>query len=185
MFLSPRDPVFISFEGIDGSGKSTQARMLADVLRQRGQEVVEVREPGGTPLGEQIRQLLLDPQADILPRAELLLFSAARAQLVDQVILPALDRGAVAIADLMMFVTGGVSPDRTYLIDVDVTTAWKRRRDRKPDRMESGGEAYYRRIRAAYLEVAARHPERVVVIESTDGPAYPHAEVLRDFEQGC
>ena len=91
--------MFISFEGIDGSGKTTQARLLAEALRSRGHTVVEVREPGGTHLGEQVRSLLLDSSAAIDPRAELLLFSAARAQLVVEVIQPALDRGAIVIAD--------------------------------------------------------------------------------------
>lgn len=91
--------MFFSFEGIDGSGKSTQARLLADALRQRGYTVLEVREPGGTDLGEHIRALLLDSDSHIADRAELLLFSAARAQLVTEVIRPALSVGSIVIAD--------------------------------------------------------------------------------------
>ena len=91
--------MFISFEGLDGCGKTTQAGMLADALELEGREVVRVREPGGTPTGERIRELLLDPAARIGPAAEALLYAAARAQLVEDVIAPALARGSVVIAD--------------------------------------------------------------------------------------
>jgi len=185
---------FFSFEGIDGSGKSTQARRLADALRQREHEVVEVREPGGTDLGERIRSLLLDPENHIVGRAELLLFSAARAQLVDEVIAPALNRGAIVIADRFFdsssayqgagrglatpewltpfhsFVTAGLTPDRTYVIDLDVETAARRRGARDADRMERGGDAFYRRIREAYRQLAAVDTRRVLSLDG-DQPA--------------
>ena len=181
--------MFFSFEGIDGSGKSTQARLLAETLREAGREVVEVREPGGTDLGERVRSLLLDPDSDVDERAELLLFSAARAQLVARVIAPALERGAVVIADrffdsstayqgggrglaepewmeaLHTFATNGASPDRTYLIDVPLVTAARRRGERPADRMERGGDSFYYRVRSAYLSLAS-HP-RVLVLDGT------------------
>lgn len=202
--LSVFRPVFVSFEGIDGSGKSTQAQMLAEALRQHGREVVLIREPGGTDLGERIRSLLLDPEMEIDPRAELLLFSAARAQLVAHVIEPALARGAIVIADRFFdsstayqgagrgvastawldafhsFVTAGRSPDRTYLIDVDLETANERRGNRRADRMESGGGAFFQRVREAYLQLG--ESKRILVLDGTLPPDGLHRSVLADFE---
>lgn len=181
--------MFISFEGIDGSGKSTQAVRLAERLRAAGRRVVSVREPGGTPLGEQIRGLLLDPSGDVTPRAELLLFSAARAQLVERVIAPALAVGEVVIADRFSdsttayqgfgrevlapddmdafhsLVTGGLAPDLTLIVDVTLETARRRRAAVSADRMEAADDMFYARVREGYHAVARRHPERVVVID--------------------
>ena len=179
--------MFLSFEGIDGSGKSTQARLLAEALRGDGHEVVEVREPGGTSLGEAIRDLLLDPARQIDEQAELLLFSAARAQLVAEVIEPALERGTVVIADrfydsstayqgggrqladmnwmlsLHRFATKSRSPDRTYLIDVPISTGEQRRGERTQDRMEQGSSSFYQRVRDSYLSLSAS--DRVLVLD--------------------
>lgn len=188
----PSNGAFISFEGIDGSGKSTQAKLLAEALRAKGYDVVETREPGGTGLGERVRDLLLDPDADIEARAELLLFSSARAQLVADVIRPALERGMVVIADrffdsstayqgggrgivdlewieaLHHFTTGGLIPDRTYLVDLDSDTASKRLVHRAvPDRMEEEGASFLDRARAAYLSIAAADPKRVLRLDGT------------------
>ena len=195
---------FFSFEGIDGSGKSTQARRLAEALRLRGCEVIEVREPGGTDLGERIRALLLDPNAHITPRAELLLFSAARAQLVDDVVEPALNRGAVVIADRFYdsstayqgagrcladagwlssfhaFVTAGRQPDRTYLIDLDPEQAAERRNDRTADRMERGGDAFYTRVREAYLNLATDHPARLLLLDGQQPVDALYAAIISD-----
>ena len=199
--------MFVSFEGIDGSGKSTQARLLADTLRQRGRTVVETREPGGTGLGESIRSLLLDPDAHLVPRAELLLFSAARAQLVSTVVRPALAAGTVVIADRFFdsstayqgggrriaspawleahhaFVTGGLVPARTYLIDLDPAAAASRRGSRPKDRMEQGDGAYYGRIRIAYLALAALHSERIVTLDGTLPTDDLHRLVVEDFDE--
>ena len=201
--------MFFSFEGIDGSGKSTQARLLADALRERGYDVVEVREPGGTKLGEQIRLLLLDPETDVVPRAELLLFIAARAQLVDQVIAPALAEGAVVIADrfadssvayqgggrslssddhrtveiddLNDFATHMVSPRRTYLIDLPPSEAVIRRRGRSsPDRMEKDGSPFFERVRSEYRRLATAQPDRVHVLDGTDTAESLHGLILED-----
>jgi dTMP kinase len=196
--------MLITFEGIDGSGKSTQARRLAEGLEAEGRRVVRVREPGGTTLGERVRALLLDPEAAIAPVAELLLFSAARAQLADEVVRPALAAGAVVVADRFYdsstayqgggralfdaawldafhaHVTGGLAPDRTYLLDVPVEVALARRAGRADDRMEAGGAAFFARVRAAYLDVAARHPDRVVVLDGTRSPDALHAEIRAD-----
>jgi dTMP kinase len=196
--------VLVTFEGIDGSGKSTQARQLAATLRARGETVREVREPGGAVLPERIRALLLDPALTIADRAELLLFSAARAQLVDEVVRPALESGEIVLADRFYdsttayqgggrgladeawldrfheWVTGGLVPTRTYLVDVPLAVAASRRAGEAADRMEASGEAFYTRVRMAYLALAARHPERVVVLDGTLARDALHARILAD-----
>lgn len=197
--------MLITFEGIDGCGKSTQAERLAVALCAAGREVVRVREPGGTALGERVRTLLLDPGMRVAPVAELMLFSAARAQLVEEVVRPALAAGTVVVADrffdsttayqgggralfetdwLDAFharVTGGLVPDRTYILDVPLDVARARRAGRADDRMEAGGSDFFARVRAAYLGLAARHPERAVVLDGTRPPDDLHAEILRDI----
>ncbi|MEM6327661.1 MAG: dTMP kinase [Bacteroidota bacterium] len=198
--------MLITFEGIDGSGKSTQARRLASVLEDRGETVRLVREPGGADVAERIRALLLDPALAIADRAELLLFSAARAQLVDEVIRPATEAGTVVLADRFYdstaayqgggrgladeawldrfheWVTGGLVPDRTYLVDVPLAVAASRREGQVADRMEASGEAFYTRVRMAYLALAARHPERVVILDGTLSPDKIHVRILADLD---
>ena len=198
--------MLVTFEGIDGSGKSTQAERLAGALRARGRRVRRVREPGGADLPERVRALLLDPALHIADRAELLLFSAARAQLVDETIRPALGAGETVIADRFYdsttayqgggrgladpawladfhaFVTGGLVPDRTYLIDVPLAVAARRRAGARADRMEASGEAFYTRVRMAYLALAAREPERVVILDGTRDPDALHAHILTDLD---
>jgi dTMP kinase len=194
--------MLITFEGIDGSGKSTQASLLADALRGLGRDVRLVREPGGTALGERVRAVLLEQGAHVAPVAELMLFSAARAQLVDEVVRPALAGGAVVIADrfydsttayqgggrglfeadwlenLHGRVTGGLVPDVTFLLDVPVDVAVGRRADRSTDRMEGGGPAFFERVRAAYLRLAGRHTDRIVLLDGTRPPAELQADIF-------
>lgn len=194
--------MLISFEGIDGSGKSSQAKILSQSLRERGYTVVEVREPGGTVLGEQIRAILLDPESSIDPVAELLLFSAARAQLTREVIVPALQKGHVVIADRFSdstvayqgagrgvadvesvalsqhLATSGVQPMRTYLISVTVETA-TRRRSQSRDRIESSGTAFYERVSKGYRQIAAS-TDRVRVIDGSRPLKEIAADVLDD-----
>lgn len=187
--------LFISFEGVDGVGKTTQVRRLKQYCLARGREVVVTREPGGTALGKAIRKLLLygveardEQSADIAPRAEALLFAADRAQHVSEVIRPALERGAVVITDryfdsslayqaggreltldeirdLSMWATAELLPARTYLLDMD-PAASHRRLHRAADRMESVGDNFQQRTRQAFLDLAQREPNRFRVIDA-------------------
>lgn len=183
--------MFITFEGVDGSGKSTQARLLAERLRADGREVVGTREPGGTKVGERIRELLLGSD-QVAPWAEAMLFSAARAQLVDEVIRPALARGAHVVCDryldsslayqglarglgvervleVNLAVTGTLLPDRTFLLVVPGDVAAKRR-GQSPDRIEGEGDEFAAEVDRAYREIAGVFPERVVVLDGTEDP---------------
>lgn len=194
--------MFISFEGIDGSGKSTQARLLAAALRERGRHVVEVREPGGTVLGESLRSILLDPSSDLSSQAEILLFAAARAQLVSDVIRPQLESGATVIADrfadstlayqgsgraaapiewlrsLNSFVCGSIQPDMTYLVDVPPAIAKQRMMSRSLDRMENSDRDFFDRVRTGYLALANDSPGRVTVVDGQLTPSEIHTQIL-------
>ena len=180
--------MFVTFEGVDGSGKSTQARLLAERLRADGREVVLTREPGGTALGEKVRGLLLHGE-QVAPWAEAALFAAARAQLVDEVIRPALARGADVVSDryldsslayqgltrglgiervleLNLLVTSGMLPDRTFLVLVPPDQAAARRGD-EPDRIEREGPGFTEEVDRAYREIARVFAQRVVVVDGT------------------
>ena len=183
--------MFVSFEGVDGSGKSTQARLLAERLRAEGREVVLTREPGGTGLGEEVRGLLLHGES-VAPWAEAALFAAARAQLVDEVIRPALARGADVVSDryldsslayqglarglgiervleLNLLVTSGILPDRTFLVLVPPVEAAARRGD-EPDRIEREGAGFAEEVDKAYREIARVFGQRVQVVDGTRNP---------------
>lgn len=193
--------MLVSFEGVDGSGKSTQAALLAGALRADGIDVVAAREPGGTPLGERVRSLLLEGTA-MTPWAEAALFAAARAQLVEEVIRPALARGAIVVCDryvdsslayqgiardlgldavleLNRIATGGLLPDRTFLLALPVGEALARSPGR-PDRIEREGVAFLECVAAAYRELAERFPERIVVLDATR----PQSELTRLVRDG-
>jgi dTMP kinase len=193
--------VFITFEGIDGSGKSTQAELLAEALRGEGRNVVATREPGGTEVGERIRELLLDQGAEITPWAEAGLFAAARAQLVDQVIYPALrddadvvcDRyidsslayqglarglGVERVLELNLQATRGLLPDRTFLVVLDPEEAM-RRADGNPDRIEGEGLELQAAVDQAYEELATMFPNRITRLDGTR-PAAELARIVRD-----
>jgi len=191
--------MLITFEGLDGCGKSTQARLLLERLESAGYPAVLLREPGGTIVSERIRTLLLDPSLHMVPFAELLLFSAARTQLVQERIRPLLEQGYVVICDRFydsttayqsggrqlqdaawvqafnMRVTGGLSPARTYLLEIDPCTAQARRSDRPvdaaapiEDRIEASGEGFYARVAAAYDRLAAAEPLRILRLDGTE-----------------
>ena len=185
----------IAFEGVEGSGKSTQLELLRQALVGRSREVVVTREPGGTPAGERMRAVLLDPGVELHPRAEALLFAAARAELVDAVIRPALERGAVVLCDRYLdsslayqgdarglgrgpvtevnrFATGGLLPDLVVLLDLDPAAGLGRRAG-ELDRIEAQDLAFHRRVRQAFCDLAAANPGRFAVV---DGAA-PVAEV--------
>ncbi|HEY7561866.1 MAG TPA: dTMP kinase [Gaiellaceae bacterium] len=191
--------MFVTFEGVDGSGKSTQARLLAERLGSEGREVVVTREPGGTALGEEVRALLLHGD-DLAPWAEAALFAAARAQLVDEVIRPALARGADVVCDryldsslayqglarglglervleLNLLVTSGLLPDRTILIRVPPVDA-AGRRPGSDDRIEREGPAFAEEVDRAYEEIARIFAKRVLVVDGTQN-AEDIAETVR------
>lgn len=187
--------MFITFEGPEGSGKSTQIALLCDALQTRGLRIVRTREPGGTPIGEQVRTVLHDLRnAGMLPETEILLYSASRAQHVGEVVRPALARGQVVISDryaestiayqgygrgldlaalrqITTFATGGLRPDLVVYLDLDVAVGLERkRRDRTAgrgewNRMDEQTLAFHQRVRDGYLAMAAGEPERWLVVD--------------------
>jgi dTMP kinase len=191
--------VFVTFEGVDGSGKSTQAELLRDALAAEGREVVLTREPGGTELGERARELVLNGP-EMTPWAEAALFAAARAELVARVILPALDRGADVISDryvdsslayqgiargigidhvleLNLHVVQGLMPDLTVLLLLEPDEA--ARRAGATDRLEREGADFHASVDAAYRELVDRFPDRIVALDGSR-PADELAEVIRE-----
>ena len=179
---------FVAFEGIDKSGKSTQADRLADELNRDGRTVTLTREPGGTELGRDIRRLLLEGTGDVDPLAELFLFTADRAQHVASVIRPGLDQGHVVISDrfsgstiayqgygrgldvgdlrrLQRLATGGVTPDLTIVVDVDVQTSRSRKESDIADRVEGDDDSFFERVRQGYLEMVKADPTGTVCLD--------------------
>ncbi len=197
--------MFITLEGIDRSGKTTQAALLAEAL---GPETLLLREPGGTPVGERVRELLKDPATELDPRAELLLFCAARAELCARVVRPALDADRAVVCDRFVDSTvayqgaarglgtdlvesvneiaiAGCGPDLTVLLRIDPRLAEVRGQQRLADgesdgadRFEGEGPAFQRLVADAYDELAARHPERIVVVDGQGSVAEVHAKVI-------
>ncbi|GHD42105.1 dTMP kinase [Mycetocola manganoxydans] len=185
--------LFITLEGGDGSGKSTQAAELESWLRSRGREVVRTREPGGTDVGVEIREIVLHHRGDIAPRAEALLYAADRAHHIATKVRPALERGDVVIQDryidssiayqgagrdlgmdevrdLSTWATGGLMPDLTVLLDLDEDAARLRLDSARTrfDRLENEASTFHRRVRQVYLELAASEPQRFLVLDATD-----------------
>ncbi len=188
-----RSPRFIVLDGMDGAGKSSQLGMLAEWLRATGREVVTCRDPGSTPVGDAIRAILLDRHdLHLAPTAEMFLYMAARAQLVAEVVRPALTRGAWVVSDRFLLsnvvyqghaggldpatlwqvgevATGGLVPDLVLALDVDLATAASRM-NRPLDKLESRGDAYRERLRAGYLQEAAAAPQRIRLIDARGTP---------------
>lgn len=192
-------PRFFSLEGVDGSGKTTQLSLLAEALRQQGFETVSIREPGGTPVSDRIREVLLSPDHPVAPEAELLLFSAARAQLVSEIIALALKAGKVVLADrfgwstlayqgygrgldqapirfLFRLACGDIWPSHSYLLDLPTELMRERLAiaGRGRDRMEGEKVEFFERVRRGYLDIAARHPGHFTVLEATQTPEALH-----------
>jgi dTMP kinase len=185
--------VLITVEGLDGAGKTTLVAGLSAALEQRGERVVVLREPGGVEVSERIRDLLKDPALKIDPRAEALLYAAARAQLVAQELRPLLDGGTTVVLDrfvdsslayqgagrglgveeirqLNAFGTGGLTPDRTLLLRIDPAAGLGRIAGRPADRLEQEDAAFFAAIAAAYDALAAAEPERISVIDASQSP---------------
>lgn len=203
---SPRG-VFVTFEGGDGVGKSTHIRYVANELRRAGREVVCLREPGGTGIGESLRAMVLDPDnGEISSEAELLMYEAARAQLVREVIRPALERGAVVLCDRFSdstiayqaygrglpldfvrranaFATGGIVPDRTILLVLGNTRKSLARATGagKGDRMEQAGEVFHSRVNRAFLKLAKRDPKRIRIVRSSSSRKATAAAVAAEL----
>lgn len=194
--------LFLTLEGIDGCGKTTQAACLANALEAAGCDVVRLREPGGTPISEKIRAMLLDPSnAEMCPECELLLYEASRAQLVSQVIRPALTRGVVVVCDRFFDSTlayqqaarglsaqvvkaanslgsCGVSPDRTVVLDLDPALALSRATAGGADRLEAGGLAFERCVRDGYLQLVGEEPNRVRLVDASGTPDEVYAALV-------
>ena len=204
---------FITFEGPEGAGKSTQLQLLAEALRSRGMEVVTTREPGGTPLAEKLREILKTHRGDevLHPETELLLMESARSQHAREVILPALERGAMVLCDrfydsttayqgaarsidtrlidtLKLFAAGYRKPDLTLVFDLDIESGFRRAGKRQEtageyDRFEAENRAFHQRVRAGFLEIARREPVRVKVIDAEGTPEEVAARVRKAADE--
>jgi dTMP kinase len=196
--------MFITFEGSEGSGKTSQIPSLAKFLIQAGYPVLVTREPGGTPIGDQVREILSAfKNTAMLPRTEILLFQASRAQLVDEVIRPCLATGGVVLCDryadstlayqgygyqlelgplrqVIDFATGGLKPDLTLLLDVDVEEGLRRRANSGSlNRLDELGPAFYQRVRQGYFELVRAEPHRWVVIDAGRPPEQVQEDLRR------
>jgi dTMP kinase len=198
------DGLFIAFEGGDGAGKSTQVGLLREALERAGRTVTVTRQPGGTPLGQQIRDLVLHGD-HVAPRAEALLYAADKAHHVEMLIRPALQRGDVVITDryvdssvayqgagrglgageihdLNVWAVDGLLPDLTVVVDISADEG-RRRRGEVHDRLESEGDAFHEAIRQHFLAMAAGNPQRYTVVDGTAPPEAVHAEVMNWLEK--
>ena len=192
--------LFITFEGPDGCGKTTQMKLLAEYFKKKGKEVVLTREPGGKGLGEKIREILLNYDGEVSDRCESFLFLADRAQNIDIIVNPAVKEGKIVLCDrhidstvayqgygrglnidrinmLNNLATNGKKPDLTLVFDVDVETSMKRVGKEK-DRMESAGIDFHNRVRKGYLELAKQEPKRIKVLDATKSIEEIHKDVI-------
>ena len=192
--------LFITFEGADGCGKTTQLMLLAKSLMAKGYDVIVTREPGAKGLGEKIREILLNYEGEVSSRCEAFLFLADRAQHMDIIVRPAVEKGKIVLCDrhtdstvayqgygrgldierinnLNNIATSGDKPDLTFVFDIDVETSMKRVGGQK-DRMESAGMEFFNRVRNGYLEIARQEPERVKVIDAAKSIDDIHKNVV-------
>jgi dTMP kinase len=198
-------PPFISLDGIDGTGKSKQCRLLAEWLRSRGWAVIQCTDPGGTPLGDKLREILLNQRHDISGMAEALLFMASRAELLTRIIRPALESGSLVLSDryllanvvyqgyggglnvddlwsLGRLAAGGMEPELTLVLDLAIDEA-QRRRGRQPDRMESRQLDYHERVRQGFLTEAKKQPERIRVVSAAGGIEEVQSRIRAEVER--
>lgn len=199
--------MFITFEGADGCGKTTQMKLLAEYLEKKGIDVVLTREPGAKGLGEKVREILLNYEGPVSDRCESFLFLADRAQNIDIIVNPAVEEGKIVLCDrhidstvayqgygrgldierinmLNNIATNGRKPDLTFVFDIDVETSMARVGKEK-DRMERAGKDFHNRVRQGYLELAKQEPQRIKVIDAAKSIEEIHAEVIKIFEEYC
>jgi len=192
--------LFITFEGADGCGKTTQLKLLKEYLESNGYDVLVTREPGGKGLGEKVREILLNFDGEVSNRCESFLFLADRAQNIDIIVNPAIEQGKIVLCDrhtdstvayqgygrglnideinmLNNLATNGKKPDLTLVFDVDIETSMKRVGTEK-DRMESSGDEFFNRVRNGYIELSKQEPERIKLIDSTQSIEDVHKKVL-------
>ncbi len=200
--------LFITFEGIDGCGKSTQIKKAAQYLTKKGIQYILTREPGGTPVAEIIRDVILSPENSAMTNScELLLYLAARAQHVTEKIVPALENGTVVLCDrfqeatfayqgfgrgiplhklqlLNEFATGGLVPSRTFIFDISVECAFERMRkmNKAPDRLENNSKEFYQNIREGYLSLASAHPNRITLLRGDNAIDEIFDDVKKEIE---
>jgi len=197
--------LFITFEGADGCGKTTQLMLLAKYLKGRGYEVLVTREPGAKGLGEKLRDILLNYDGEVSSQCEAFLFLADRAQHMDVIVKPAVQKGKIVLCDrhtdssvayqgygrgldierinlLNNIATGGKKPDLTFVFDIDIETSMARVGKQK-DRMESAGLEFFNRVRYGYLEIAKAEPERVKVLDASQSVEAIHLQVIKLLNQ--
>jgi dTMP kinase len=195
--------LFLSLDGIDGTGKSTQCRLLADWVRAQGHTVVECTDPGGTAIGGIIRSLLLDHRHEMALRCEAFLFMASRAQLTAEVIRPSLEAGRVVVADRFLLAnvvyqghaggldpeqlfelgrlsSGGLEPDLTLVLDLPIEVALTRREQREPDRLERRDPAFHEKVRRGFLIEAQRRPEHIRVLDANQSVEDLHRQICQE-----
>lgn len=202
--------LFVTFEGPEGCGKTTQVRLLAEWLSARGYDVLATREPGGTRIGEQIRAILLNPDhTEMVPAAEILLFSAARAQIVQEVIIPHLRRGGIVLCDrfadstlayqgyghglnlevlriITAFATAGLTPDITFYLDIPVEEGLRRKAQAGKaewNRLDQQELAYHQRVQEGYRQLISAEPARWVIIDARGSIEAVHTQVVREIER--
>lgn len=197
--------LFITFEGIDGCGKTTQIELLKDYFEQKGYTVLLTREPGAKGLGEKFREILLNYDGEVSSNCESFLFLADRAQHIDTIIKPAIEKGHIVLCDrhtdstvayqgygrmldlkqihdLNKIATNGIKPDKTFILDIDVETSFERI-GKSRDRMENAGIEFFKRVRNGYLEISRQEPERVKLLYGKDTIANIHKQIIDCIEQ--